>query len=83
MGQALWGDQSAVDTFLDSMPIPKVKAEHWNWLVSLISTEEVFEAIKQAKGGMAPGPYSFSALYYKKKFLLLCPCIWLAFFNFL
>lgn len=55
-----------MDAFLEGLSIPKLKMANRNWLEAQISTKEVLEVIKQAKGGSPPGPDGFSALHYKK-----------------
>lgn len=62
-----------MNSFLDSLPIPKLEPRHHDTLESLITVEEVLNAIKNLRWGSTPGPDGFSTPYYKTFALTLAP----------
>lgn len=69
-----------MNSFLYSLPLPKLETRHRDELEAPISVDEVLFVIKNLKQGSAPGPGGFSTLYYKTYAQTLAPHL-ACFFN--
>lgn len=69
----LYRSSREVNFFLQDLSLSRLTVAHRAQLEAPISEGEVMRVIKQAKTSSAPGPYGFSAVYYKKFVTTLSP----------